>query len=277
LNEDIDGDGVCDLNCDTNNDGKPESNIDLNGDGTCDINCDPNHDGICDYNCDTTGNYICNINCDTNGDKKPDMNIDITGNGKCDVNCDTDGDGKPDKNLTNIDTNNDGKCDLNCDTDGDGWPDKSIDLDGDGICDMYCPTTSTMDTINVGSGAEVYSVNLTELSALSDSGIMPGWSGYQSFTIKSNYKSTVYFDLAWKDVTNNFTEENNLDYTVKRNGNVISSGKAPYSDGVFLSNQAITTNTSDVYVITYTFKETGQNQDVDKAKTFSTHVQVITK
>jgi hypothetical protein len=39
---------------------------------------------------------------------------------------------------------------------------------------MYCPTTSTMDTINVGSGAEVYSVNLTELSALSDSGIMPG-------------------------------------------------------------------------------------------------------
>ena len=61
------------------------------------------------------------------------------------------------------------------------------------------------------------------------------------------------------------------------NGNIILEGKVPYTDGVFLSNQSIIGQISDVYVITYSFKDTGLNQDIDQSKAFSTGIQVINK
>ena len=70
-----DENGVCILNCDTNDDGWPDTNLDLDGDGKADVDLDTNNDGA------------------------PDMNIDISGDKECDVHCDTDGDGACDKNC----------------------------------------------------------------------------------------------------------------------------------------------------------------------------------
>lgn len=42
-------DGICNLNCDTNGDGKPDNNIDLDGDGKCDLNCDTDGEGYVRY------------------------------------------------------------------------------------------------------------------------------------------------------------------------------------------------------------------------------------
>ncbi len=77
LSKNVDDSTSCDLNCDTNNDGK------------CDLNCDTDNDGKCDLNCDTDNDGKCDLNCDTDND------------GKCDLNCDTDNDGKCDLNCTN--------------------------------------------------------------------------------------------------------------------------------------------------------------------------------
>lgn len=65
--------GVCIRNCDTNEDGWPDTNLDLDGDGTPDMDLDTNNDGV------------------------PDLNIDMNGDKECDLHCDTDGDGVCDK------------------------------------------------------------------------------------------------------------------------------------------------------------------------------------
>ena len=52
LSKNIDENSNCDLNCDTNNDGKCDLNCDTDGDGKCDLNCDTNNDGKCDLNCE---------------------------------------------------------------------------------------------------------------------------------------------------------------------------------------------------------------------------------
>lgn len=68
-------DGVCILNCDTDDDGWPDINIDLDGDGVADINIDVDNDGSPDLNIDTNGDGVADINLDTNND------------GTCDSNC----------------------------------------------------------------------------------------------------------------------------------------------------------------------------------------------
>ena len=70
-----DENGKCLLNCDTNDDGWPDTNIDIDGDGKADLNIDSDGDGNPD------------LNIDTNGDGVPDINIDEDGDGKCDKNC----------------------------------------------------------------------------------------------------------------------------------------------------------------------------------------------
>ncbi len=71
----LDENGKCLLNCDTDDDGWPDINIDTDGDGKADLNIDSDGDGNPD------------LNIDTNGDGVPDINIDEDGDGKCDKNC----------------------------------------------------------------------------------------------------------------------------------------------------------------------------------------------
>jgi hypothetical protein len=84
MNQDNDGDGICDLNCDTDNDGFPDKYVDTTGDGICNFNCKDNDSNL---NIDTDGDGICNLNCDTDGDGKADSNIYTDGDGVCDINC----------------------------------------------------------------------------------------------------------------------------------------------------------------------------------------------
>ena len=123
LPRDLDGDGVCDVNCDM--DGYPGMNV------------DSNHDGICDWNCDDDGDGICDRKCGTDG--LPKLNVDFDGDGKCDWKCDDDGDGV---------------CDRYCGFhDGDGYPETNMDWDGDGKCDWNCDNGGYDGTSNGGSGS----------------------------------------------------------------------------------------------------------------------------
>ncbi len=63
-----DDNGVCIRNCDTNNDGWPDTNLDLDGDGKPDVDLDTDHDGKADLNLDMDGDKVCDLHCDTDDD-----------------------------------------------------------------------------------------------------------------------------------------------------------------------------------------------------------------
>ena len=287
IDQDTNGDGKCDLNCDIDNDGWPETNLDLDGDGKCDLNCDTNGDGKCDLNCDTDNDQKCNYNCDTNGDGKCDLNCDTNGDGKCDLNCDTNGDGKCDLNCDtngdgkcdlNCDTNGDGKCDLNCDTDGDGKCDKECDTDGDNKCDVNC---SSADIDDKGE----YSITFLDKNSMNYTSIKPGWRASKTFTVTNDTNATLKYDIYWDELINEFTETNNLYFGLIRDSKTvidISSSRVPYPNGnnrrvLMLSNVVLNPKETHTYEITLLFKETNQNQDVDRGKTFSGKLQIVNK
>lgn len=172
--EDVDGDGIPDINIDVDGDGIPDINLDINGDKVADINIDIDGDNIPELNIDTDGNMLADVNVDVTGDMKPNINIDTDNTGVWKTSSLTttrsisgsgggDGIWKPD---TNIDTSGNGKSlvayfTVAVDADGNGVDDRwipnrladytgngiadydtsfgyglNIDLDGDGVADL---------------------------------------------------------------------------------------------------------------------------------------------
>lgn len=231
------------------------------------VNIDLNGDGIPDLNVDTDGDKKANINIDTNLDKKPDVNIDYKHNKMSVFNIDTNGDGKADSNMVEDATMDNSTCKLNCDSTGDGWPDYNIDLDGDGTpdlyidtnndknpdlnldlnndgvcdymcddnndgkCDSYCSAAISNDTINnnvAAGGASVVNgipdanmnteslvVFYEDYGELTVSGLFPDdQTGVEitypekTFTITNESNYTVIYKLTWVVSKNTFTSNN---------------------------------------------------------------------
>ena len=74
-----------------------------------------------------------------------------------------------------------------------------------------------------------------------------------------------------------FTYDNNLDYTITRNGNLVGTSKTPYIESNLLENETIGPNSEITYTINYEFKENNQNQNIDQGKLFSTNLELIVK
>ena len=278
LNLDLNDDGICEVNCTKNKMGKkPESNIDYRGNRKPTFNVILEDGTISNKMNQTDENGKCLLNCDTNDDGWPDTNIDIDGDGKADLNIDSDGDGNPDLNIDtngdgvpdiNIDEDGDGKCDINCDTNKDGKCDYNCDTNGDGKCDTKCNETE----IIIGENFFI-----KDLIVLQAKDIGPGWNGSQTFKIINNTSDTVNYNLRWKNVINTFTYDNNLDYTITRNGNLVGTSKTPYIESNLLENETIGPNSEITYTINYEFKENNQNQNIDQGKLFSTNLELIVK
>ena len=292
LNIDTSGDGMCDINCDTNGDGIPDLNIDFNNDKVAHFNVDKNKDQVADFNLmnqDNNHDGVCDMNCDLDNDGWPDRNIDLDGDGICDLNCYEEDDDDDDDDKGKKDNV---RCRLNCDTDGDGKPDRNIDLDGDGICDLNCDTEKTVviedkdvpkkDDDKKDDKKEeeeknegVFEIVFEEIKPLKSELIYPGWKGYYAFKIKNSTVKNIKYNISLVNITNNFTETNNLYYVIKKNGSVIGTEKrAPYHDEKILDNITINAKTEDNYTITYEFKDTNIPQDEDQNKTFKSTVRV---
>lgn len=296
----------CIKNCDTNSDGKPDYLIDYNnGSNTVSItnlNIDVDYDGICDVNCDLDFDLIPDINIDINGDNIPDINIDYDHDNIADFNLDTNKDGKPDENLdaygngvctfncNGINMISDSPtCTTNCDTNGDGWPDKNVDIDGDGICDFNCNNKTTnidadnnyyLDTkydpaildVTNSKDADFYIMNPLEIK---ESEIEPGWNDKYVIEIKNNAYYAVAYKIVWENVTNEFTDANNLDYSLSRsNTYFLDNLKAPRSSIVLKDAMIIRNNSSARFVLDLNFRETGLNQNIDSGKTFKGQLKV---
>lgn len=300
------GSHECKKNCDTNYDGKPDYRVETDtpgGNPNHNLNVDTDFDNKCDLNCDTNHDLKPDLNIDTDGDGIPDVNIDTDGDGNPDTNVDTDGDGKPDKNLdgnldgvcdfncendpnTNVDYSD--SCTVNCDTDGDNWPDKDVDIDHDGTCDVNCSDGSKEDKdhnyipdenegdINIDTNEEDTFYVLNPMS-INDTDIEPGWHDTYTLTIKNNTDYAISYKIEWTDVSNDFTNENNLYYRIARNGSTyLDNLRAPYSPLVIADNLIIRPKTTLKYVIDMRFLETYENQNIDSGKTFKGKLVITT-
>ena len=105
LNIDYKGRRIAIFNIDKNNEKKPTLNFvnDANSDEKlkeCVINCDTNGDGWPDTNLDLNADGIRDTDIDVDKDGVPDLNLDVNGDGVCDVFCDDDGDEVCDRQCT---------------------------------------------------------------------------------------------------------------------------------------------------------------------------------
>lgn len=267
LNIDVDYDGICDINCDLNYDLYPDINIDINGDNIADQNIDFNHDKEADFNLDSDNDNIV------------DMNLDAYGTGVCNFNCNG-------QNKVDISAN----CTKNCDTNSDGWPDKNVDINGDGICDFNCNNgsenidkdnnyyldseynaTGILD-ISEDENANFYILNPLDIKS---DNIEPGWDEKYVLKIVNNTNYAVSYKIVWENVTNEFTDINNLDYDLFRsNTTYLNNLKAPRRSVVLKDNIIIRAQSSASFVMDISFKETGINQNIDSGKTFKGKLKI---
>ena len=56
-----------------------------------------------------------------------------------------------------------------------------------------------------------------------------------------------------------------------------TDAKVPYQDDILLENVLIPANHTYYYTVTYEFKETGVNQDIDQDKNFTASIVVSIK
>ncbi len=194
------------------------------------------------------------------------------------------------KGLFNVDTNNDGwpeinidfegkkVCDLNCDLDYDLKPDKRIDTNWDGICDLYCEEEVVKEPDVDVSKPEVKAILVFEdTSELEEEAIVPGWTHFKTFTVTNTGEEEVTYKIDFTEVKNTFTTDNNLYYGLTLNDEVvkdISLNRAPYNNESLITGVSIMPGETQTYKITFEFKETNQNQDIDKNKEFYTKLQV---
>ncbi len=261
-NLDIDFDGICDVNCDTNYDLYPDLNIDIDGDNIPDINIDTNNDGLADFNIDTDGNHIA------------DSNLSARLDGTCNFNC-------TDRPETIIDYSE--SCTTNCDTDKDGWPDTNVDLDYDGICDINCDNkTNNIDNnhdyfiddndktkdlvIDQNNRGTFYVLNPIDITA---NDIEPGWKDTYVLKVTNNAEYAMAYTIDWQDVINEFTEENNLNYEIVKNGGLfLGEMRTPYQNIVIKDEIYIRPKSTVKYILKIEWRETGENQNIDSGKRF---------
>ncbi len=299
-----------DLNVDIDGDGIPDINIDLDDDGTCDINCDNDGDKKPDRNIDFHGNRrpifnIIIINEAGNEEIKNPTNQDVDGDGVCDINCDTNNDGWPD---LNIDIDGDGIVDTDRDIDGDGVKDLDIDNNGDGICDMNCDddpkdnicdhlcsnvpiedngggTSSQTGNNQISADTAALVVIFDDTNAIAVDMIYPddqkGEEGItteipdMTWTITNTTDRTLYYDIDWQEVYNNY-ESDNFRFKITATGGGYNHGwlPVPTGDGHLATKIAIPARSSQSYAISWTLHGTGEEQNYDQGKSFKGKIYI---
>ena len=181
----------------------------------------------------------------------------------------------------------------NCDTDGDGLPNINVDIDNDGICDFNCDNgTTKIDSdynyyeddkykneknileIAKGSDSDFYIYNPLEIVSAD---IEPGWNGTYVLKIKNDADYAVAYKIVWRDVFNDFTDVNNLDYFITRsNISYLNNLKAPRKETFLETEVLIRRKTTVKYVLRMDWKETGVNQNIDSGKTFKGKLYIET-
>ena len=151
------------------------------------------------------------------------------------------------------------------------------------ICIIYQGTYSyfseSLDSSGNNTGidestAEVRDLIITDKTDITNSNLIPGESVSNTFTVENPNTQDLCFQLLWTNITNTFTNKNDLIITLqKSDGTIIISESAnqafPSADGTLATGLKISGNTTDTYILTITYKNTDQNQIDDMDATFS--------
>ena len=105
---------------------------------------------------------------------------------------------------------------------------------------------------------------------------IPGQSVTKTFTVRNTGNVATTYDIYLSDLINDFEDKTDLVYTLtSSNGaNVSSQTQIPSTSSKIVSNQSIGVGETHNYTLVITFKETNDNQDDNKGKTFSTIIKI---
>ena len=105
--------------------------------------------------------------------------------------------------------------------------------------------------------------------------IVPGSFVEKTFSIRNTGTVDTYYDIYMSDLINDFADKTDLVYTLtSSNGENISETQVPDENTKIVQNQALTVGQTHNYTLRIDFKETNDNQDDNKGKTFSTVIRV---
>lgn len=276
INIDTNGDGKPELNIDYRHSQKSIFNIDTDNDGfadsnlindatknpkECRINCDTDGDGWPETNIDLDGDGVPETNLDTDGDGIPDLNLDIDGDGKCDLMCDTDGDKKCDEKCIKPD---DGIIDDNGNINPNN-PNKN--QTGDNSTDASTPTLM----INFVDGGMLDVDNLYP----DDQPGLPPIYPTKTFYVENLSTIPLVYTLKMNIIENTFTTSN-LKYKLEgtNGGANFDYQTVPKGSGYIVRDIKIAPRVTHKYTMTFKLQGTNSPQNEDQGKVLTGKIEI---
>ena len=104
---------------------------------------------------------------------------------------------------------------------------------------------------------------------------LPGSFVEKTFSVRNTGTVDTYYDIYMSDLINNFADKTDLVYTLtSSNGASVLETQVPDVNTKIVQNQALAVGETHKYTLRITFKETNDNQDDNKGKTFSTVIRI---
>lgn len=267
LNIDYKGNKKSIFNIDIDEDGKPDKNLVVKANKICmknQVNCDTNNDGWPDTNLDLDGDGIADIDIDSDEDGLIDLNIDKNGDGTCDLNCDLDGDWKCDVSCVYIKIIEkiiekeyiNGPSNPNTDTTGD----PSVGWEADNSLKVIFTDSSELIAKNVFPDDQPDIITFIPI---------------KEFKIENSTGMVVRYNLSWIVSKNTFITDN-LKFKVEstNGGGTLDYTTYPKNDHIFLSGITIAPYSTQTYYITSKLQGIGAAQNEDQGKEFIGKIQV---
>ena len=119
-------------------------------------------------------------------------------------------------------------------------------------------------------------ITFTDGPEINTNYLIPGDYVEKTFTVENTGDQTTAYGIYFTNVFNNFANKDELVYElISEDGATVSQTECPGVDGTIKEGIAINPGETHHYTIKITFKETGENQDNNKAKTFSSIISVV--
>ena len=121
-------------------------------------------------------------------------------------------------------------------------------------------------------------VTFTDGQEVNANNLIPGDYVEKEFTVTNTGNVPTSYGIYFNDVINTFSNPDDLVYElISENGTNVSQTKCPLVDDTIKNAVAIDVGQTHHYTLKITFKETGENQDNNKGKTFSSIINIEKK
>ena len=132
--------------------------------------------------------------------------------------------------------------------------------------------SSTDNVVTTGS----MEIEFTDGPDVSLDNALPGQYIEKTFSVKNSGTVDTSYDIYLSDLINDFTDTSDLVYTLTSNdgGQNIIETEMPTASTMIVSSKSLPVNATHNYTLRITFKETNDNQDDNKGKTFRTVIRI---